>query len=708
VQHAPYIRAFFHTTKWKSDETMKIRFIPLLILSLIVLPGCSLSSLKDETVYKTEEAPTPRIVTPIPPLEGYLDPLASSNIARVWANTGEDKITRDELRASLNPSSVLNSVWNGTGITLFGGRNEVVAFNLILEAPAADATYIEMRIDSLAGPEGASITTSAGEGSDPFDYLGRNIELFYVRYLEINGISTDLFFAGYDYDERHIPERCRRPLNSDGEGVGDWSDRPCHNLFYPEIAVPLELHFPFDIPAGMNQSIWGDIYIPKATPPGEYSGTIAIQEDGVLTWEIPILLQVRNFTLPDLPSARTMLYVSLENIGDRYLGEAELIPGTAEYDEALLLMDRHFQLAHRHKISLIDDYLPVEQMEAVWGPRLNGQLFTADNGYDGIGVGVGNNVYSIGTYGSWPWQNGTRTAMWEYTNAWVDWFESRVFNTSTEYFLYLIDESDDYQQTEEWAEWIDNNPGLGKGLKSMATLDLPDAVVNVPSLDIPASWARFGVTAEWQAAVDEYKADSDKLFYLYNSNRPATGSFAIEDEGVALRQLPWAQFKMRVDRWFYWEGTYYSNYQCYGDSEEVQTNVFERAQTYGCLEKIDTSLGETGWNYLNGDGVLFYPGTDIRFPEESYGVMGPFASLRLKHWRRGIQDVDYLTMAAQIDPERTEQIVQEMIPVVLWEVGVTELEDPTYVYADISWPTDPDAWEAARAELAEIIESTLP
>jgi len=62
-------------------------------------------------------------------------------------------------------------------------------------------------------------------------------------------------------------------------------------------------------------------------------------------------------------------------------------------------------------------------------------------------------------------------------------------------------------------------------------------------------------------------------------------------------------------------------------------------------------------------------------------------------------------MAAQIDPERTEQIVQEMIPVVLWEVGVTELEDPTYVYADISWPTDPDVWEAARRELADILDS---
>ena len=119
-------------------------------------------------------------------------------------------------------------------------------------------------------------------------------------------------------------------------------------------------------------------------------------------------------------------------------------------------------------------------------------------------------------------------------------------------------------------------------------------------------------------------------------------------------------------------------------------------------------LGETGWNYLNGDGVLFYPGTDTRYPEDNYGVQGPFASLRLKHWRRGIQDVDYLAMATAIDPARTSQIINSVIPRVLWEVGVTDPEDPTWVLTDISWSTDPDVWEKARVELANIIESASP
>jgi hypothetical protein len=114
-------------------------------------------------------------------------------------------------------------------------------------------------------------------------------------------------------------------------------------------------------------------------------------------------------------------------------------------------------------------------------------------------------------------------------------------------------------------------------------------------------------------------------------------------------------------------------------------------------------LGETGWNYLNGDGVLFYPGTDTRYPSESYGVKGPFASLRLKYWRRGLQDVEYLTMAAAIDSDETSRIVHQMVPKVAWEVSVSDPEDPTWAQTDISWSTDPDDWEKAREDLADII-----
>ena len=43
---------------------------------------------------------------------------------------------------------------------------------------------------------------------------------------------------------------------------------------------------------------------------------------------------------------------------------------------------------------------------------------------------------------------------------------------------------------------------------------------------------------------------------------------------------------------------------------------------------------------LTLENVSFtYPGTDKIFKKQSYGIRGPIASLRLKFWRRGIQDV---------------------------------------------------------------------
>ena len=321
-----------------------------------------------------------RAVSPLSPLQGLGEGRGGwgewgegfTNIAHVWANEGGDKVWRSELRASDAPNAVLNSVWDGTGISLFGARNEVVAFNLVLEAPTASATNVGVSLTSLSGPGGATITTVPASGHGVFNYVGRNIELFYVRYLEIRGLSVLAYSTSYD--ERHIPERCRRPYDENGIGTGTWEDRPCHNQLNPDIAVPLEFHTPFTIPAGTNQSIWGDIYIPKAIPAGNYTGTIEITEGGQLTWQIPITLRVRNFTLPDQPSARTMIFYEWGNVNDLYLGEDNTWPepGTPEYAQSIAVIDRHFQMAHRHKFSLINGELEIERLDDAWTAYLSG------------------------------------------------------------------------------------------------------------------------------------------------------------------------------------------------------------------------------------------------------------------------------------------------------------------------------------------------
>ncbi len=646
---------------------------------------------RDQILYATKTvAPTQPAPTQPAPTEPAPAPIGNSTLTAVWANDGGDKVTQNEKRATASATAVKNSVWDGTKINVFGAKNEVVAFNTILETGSNGSKGVSVKFDTLTGPGGATISSAYASGNGVFDYTKRDIENFYVRYLQIKGLSK---LSYEQYDERHIPKKMQRPFTGEGYGSGNWYSRPNADKYYPEIAQPLETKSTFDIAANQNQSIWTDIYIPKTAVNGLYKGNVEISENGVLTKVVPVELTVKNFTLPETPTAKTMVFISRENINQRYLGN------TSDGLTSKKIRDEHFKMAHRHKISLIDfENAYNDRPSDEWVPRLNGSLFTSANGYRGPGVNTGNNVYSIGTYGNW-WDEEGEAGMRTHSNNWVNWFNANA--PSTEYFLYLIDESGDYPLIQKWASWIQNNPGVGKALMSFVTAPIPSAIANAPALDIAASWITVGDKWTWDNALSKVDADSSKRAYMYNGKRPANGSFATEDDGVALRQLPWAQYKKGVDRWFFWEGTYYNNYQ----GGTGQTNVFKSAHTFGGSTGFDNILGQTGWNYSNGDGVLFYPGTDKVYTSESLGLNGPLASLRLKHWRRGIQDTDYLALANAKNPTAVNQIIAQMVPKVLWDYGVSDSNDPTWVRTDISWSTNPDVWETARAQLANIIET---
>lgn len=640
-------------------------------------------------------------------LPANIKSLPGSQLTAVWVNDGGDKVTQDELRASRGVK-VENSCWNGKSAKQFGAQNEVVSLNLILESGLTDAREISVSLDELTGPGNSKIQSKKVSKDHVFDYVDRNIELFYVRYLQIKGLSR----LSYNptYDERHIPKRFQLPYSlPKGSSKGTFADRPDANKFYPDIAVPIEAVNSFSIQKGSNQSIWMDIYIPKKATPGIYRGIVQISESGKKNIDVPVELEVMPFALPDKPSAKTMVYFSEPNVNYRYTG-VRWDDSLAATPEKRAIMQKvwnmHHLVAHRHKISLVNDGTdPLDKKHwkmQRWFPVLSGDLFTKKNGYEGPGVGVSSGIYSIGTYGGWRtkrWSPDSETDMRINTDKWVNWFDDYFSNV--EYFLYLQDEpkATVFPTVEKWATWVKNNPGPGKRMKTLVTSDVMKTTTNMPSVDI--GFIMWGDEAKSRPFFDILLKEG-KTYWGYNGTRPMNGSFATEDEGVALRVNAWSQFKHKVNRWFFWESTQYKN----SSRTTLETNVFQQAQTFGRINDTPhPKYGETGSEYNNGDGVLFYPGTDTHFKEDSYGLTGPIASLRLKHWRRGLQDVDYLTMAEKIDPVAVKAIVQRMIPKTLWELGVTDPKDPSYVHTDINWSIDPDVWEKSRRELARIINS---
>lgn len=646
----------------------------------------------------------------------------ASALTGLWANTGEDKVTQDDRRYSLSTSGT-NGAWNGTGISIFGGRNETVAFSVYLEAPTGAAVdNVSIQFSSLACGAGVTISSTAKTGDSVFDTTNRPIELFYTRYLQIKGLSALSYAAcsgAAGYDERHCPVRMQRP-HSCGSTVAPcvpslstWVSRPDHDKYYPDILVPIEWvgggTGTFTVQANKAQQIWADVYIPKNAPTGACVGNFIVKEAGVITRVVPVTLTVRNFTLPDAPSLKTMAFLDYNDLGNRWLNHSDPT-STTEGATLRTVQDNFFKTFHRHKITLQDvnsgyGAWTNDRPRDEWLPRLSGSLYSSASGYDGPGVSTGENLFTIGFYGQWPFAKDQTTTV-THSNAWESWFVANY--PSTERMFYLTDEPPTSQDAtiSSWISWFKGASGGGQNLKLFLTRGLIDRTAGYvrttfPNLDISATWPNMLSNTTWPPEVSAWKALGKKLFF-YNGQRPVVGSFATEDEGISFRAMMWGQYKKAIDRWYFWDVNYWNNYQ--GDTGH--TNVWNSAKTFGYTSSPnDPSFGEVGFNHSNGDGVLSYPGTDMKYPAESYGRLGPIMSVRAKLWRRGIQDGDYLTMANAVNSSSTTSIVNSTVPKFAWEYGVANESDPSYVYTAVSWPTNPDTWDTARDSLATIIES---
>lgn len=660
-----------------------------------------------------------------------------SQTLAIWANGGEDKVAQAELR-STHGQVTTNTIWNGSTISLFGARNEVVAFNLIIEAPEQPADGVTVTLGSLVGPGQYLIASPAPDPTDIFTWKDRNIELFYVRYLPLTGLTYSWgdqpCEAAYPtnpcmgwHDERHVPQALRLPFAYSSpltETVtGAWTDRPNTNANYPDIAVPLELYpSGFNIAAGNNQSVWADIYIPKDAPDGLYTGILTVSLNNQSVKQIPVRLTVRKFSLPDVPSAKTMLVVD-NSVGYRASGVRFPDVGDPNYTINQQVLGNAWKIAHRHKISVVtDQYVyPINHPSDLAISALNGTLFGSKSGYGGPGTNTPETLYSIGTYGQFD--SFTQDQWWQNTDAWVTWFQNNA--PSTDYFWYMCDECDGKPgsstpaMVNSWAATIKSNPGPGGAMKTFATIDFYNAM-SEPALDEVCSQS-FGYGNTYNPgenhpyigtnpdgstynAVQLLRSRGQRLC-SYNPGPPVNGGFHLEEEGVGPREFAWASYYKGVSRMFYWESTTWQ--------QTADTDLFNTAHTWGAEISADPIVGQT--IYWNSEGVLFYPSYDVTNTtpswapydavDNAYNVPpGVFASLRMKHWRRGVQDVDYITAANQVNPTATQAVVQCMLsrnqsgPRANWDVFYP------WAPADVSWSINEDDWENARAYLAGIIE----
>jgi len=153
------------------------------------------------------------------------------------------------------------------------------------------------------------------------------------------------------------------------------------------------------------------------------------------------------------------------------------------------------------------------------------------------------------------------------------------------------------------------------------------------------------------------------------------------------RAIAWAAFKHDIDVYFYWHGVHWQhNRQKQGERKQ---NVWVNPITFDNRGQPN----KTDHGYINGDGVLLYPGEEKVHPEEDRGVPGPVASVQLANLRRGLQDHLYLTLARQLgQTAAVDAALRAVVPRVFSDAGET-----------VGFAETGDEYEAARLELARAI-----
>jgi len=567
---------------------------------------------------------------------------AQAGVNRVWAVSDGEKVERDDLGSRFRDR---NSVWDGQRVRIFGAQNEIVAFQVIVESDNQGIQELRLSLPELRLRDGASRIAYAAPGADPTNSVGRPIQIFPLHYMNV----TETTHAEWAWE----PGSAAAPSDTLG-----W--KPVQLV--PENARAGRGGFPLRVGPANNQAIWIDVYTGRDRPAGIYTGTLAVTAD-TRTLSLPVELQLYDFRLPDRNSLTAIVYYE---------------PSQPELYQGRNLDAAYHRAAHRNRVELVHAY-DRAALEQGLG-RFDGSDFTPAHGYEGPGEKTGNTLAPVSFYGPGAgWED--RESAWRKANDWMGFLQSRL-PASVRTFLYMPDEPApaEFPTILRLAASVHSNPGPGRALPVFVTKawvpELKDAI------DI---WCSPPQSLDIAQVASEHARGH--AFWTYNGGRPNAPAILIDAPATEARAMIWAAFKHQLDGYFFWHGVHWQhNRQKQGERrQDVWANPItfdNRGQPH-----------KTDHGYLNGDGVLFYPGEEKLHPNEDRGIAGPVSSVQLANLRRGLQDHLYLTLARQRGQGAVvDSVLQSVVPRVFSDAGST-----------VGFAETGDAFEAARRSLAEAI-----
>ncbi len=592
---------------------------------------------------------------------------AAAAVTAVWAVGDGEKVFRYDQD---HPSKAANSIWDGKAVKLTGLYNEVLGFQVIVEADSLGAPAVEVSVDPPVNPASGMVIGSAGAQYGPGGYL----EVFSQHYLLIREPTKPQWFYG---SEASAPKRMTGWIP---DALVPPEARPGRGGFPVDIPrARREVHRRHDkleetpTPARQNQGFWVDLYLPrdKSWPAGKYVSNIRVRSAGQVVGVIPVTVDLRPHFLPDENHSNIWLFGSTKVVASYYPGLPDSLA------ERMLKFE-----CHRHRIDMVGcseaHGSPFDQaLMDRYKPWLDGSAFTPADGYWGPGQGQGEKLFTVGIYGSITGRvfDSEQSARAE-SDKWVSWFEKNA--PGVRYFWYMIDEPGPVQfdWIKQRAAWVHDNPGPGKRLPVFTTRSY------TPELDKDIDiWA--GHNGVDLAKLADIKARGGDHWF-YNGNRPRYGAVITEADAVDLRVNGWVKYIHGVNTWFLWEGTTW-DHNLQGPKGHLHQRIFTEPLTF---------ISE-GLSWANGDGIVFYPGRNPFYEEEDRGVNRILGSIRLKNMRRGQQDYELMWLAEQkAGREKVLQTVKGVVPKSL----EADMKDP------VSWSERGDDYDKARLKLIDLLD----
>lgn len=513
-----------------------------------------------------------------------------------------------------------NPLWRaGAPAPLFGLREETIAFQVIVSAGDGPLSSVEV---TLSGFEGVARVT-------------RSV----VHELDMKRRSGGRFG--------------NEALNWDSDAQPP--DPPMPSLPDPLLPVahaPAWADYPMTVAAGRHRALWVELYIAPDAAPGIHRGELAVRDSrGPLT-TIPIALELLAVRLPYRALA-TMVFFATEEIEGRVASKDAV--------------RSHQQLMHAHHLDTIFTLRSADDVRR-HADALTGALYDDAHGYAGPGRGVGASVVVLGAYGVLRDPSPESLAAAEGMLAALAELGITDEPGRRDVFLYTIDEQCESPRTPAWRRALaeSDSPTL-RALRIGHTCSKAPASQPVDLVMMAAGHFR----------PDAPRSDGQRV-WIYNGRLPTTGDFFSDGWSISLRANAWIQAHHDIERWFYWESTFWNDDNRGG------------LGPYDPLLTAETFHNDDG-DHCNGDGVLVYPGKQSIAGYRSLGLDTVLPSLRLAQWRRGIQDAGYLELARARDRVRADAIARELVGRA-FEATDTPL-----------FPTDSAPYRRARRALFDIL-----